>query len=203
MSLTIKSLYKLLKRFIRAYEKETNSIRLQFLRLHAYLNDARLILGDSITLDKKVQISLSAGSTLRIGNNSTIRSYTSIGVKKDASLSIGMNCSINHHSSIGAMKRVEIGDNSMIAPYVTILDWNHRFKSRLKSKREQGYSVGETIIGNDVWIGIHSSVFKGSTIGNGAIIGANCVVRSDILEYHIAINSEVIQIRIEGEPNSD
>lgn len=45
---------------------------------------------------------------------------------------------------------------------------------------------GDTIIGNDVWIGQNVTILPGVHIGDGAIIGANSVVTKDIPPYHIA-----------------
>lgn len=45
---------------------------------------------------------------------------------------------------------------------------------------------GNTIIGNDVWIGQNVTVMPGIHIGDGAIIAANSVVTKDIPAYHIA-----------------
>ncbi|RIJ47428.1 antibiotic acetyltransferase [Maribellus luteus] len=39
---------------------------------------------------------------------------------------------------------------------------------------------GDTIIGNDVWIGMEAIVMPGVTIGDGAIIGARSVVVKDV-----------------------
>lgn len=45
---------------------------------------------------------------------------------------------------------------------------------------------GDTVVGNDVWIGYESLVMPGVTIGNGAIISSRSVVVSDIPAYAIA-----------------
>ena len=45
---------------------------------------------------------------------------------------------------------------------------------------------GDTVIGNDVWIGQNVTVMPGVHIGDGAIIAANSVVVKDIPPYHIA-----------------
>ena len=45
---------------------------------------------------------------------------------------------------------------------------------------------GDTVIGNDVWIGQNVTVLPGVHIGNGAIIGANSVVTKDVPAYHVA-----------------
>ena len=45
---------------------------------------------------------------------------------------------------------------------------------------------GDTVVGNDVWIGQNVTVMPGVHIGDGAVIAANSVVTGDIPAYHIA-----------------
>lgn len=45
---------------------------------------------------------------------------------------------------------------------------------------------GDTVVGNDVWIGQHVTVMPGVHIGDGAIIAANSVVTKDIPAYTVA-----------------
>lgn len=44
---------------------------------------------------------------------------------------------------------------------------------------------GNTIVGNDVWIGYEAVIMPGITIGDGAIIAAKSVVTSDVPPYTI------------------
>jgi virginiamycin A acetyltransferase len=44
-------------------------------------------------------------------------------------------------------------------------------------------SRGDTVIGNDVWIGREAVIMPGVTIGDGAIIGASAVVVRDVAPY--------------------
>ncbi len=44
---------------------------------------------------------------------------------------------------------------------------------------------GDTIIGNDVWIGYEAMIMPGVNIGDGAIIAANSVVTKDVPPYSI------------------
>lgn len=48
---------------------------------------------------------------------------------------------------------------------------------------------GDTIVGNDVWIGQNVTVMPGVHIGNGSIIGAYSVVASDIPPYCVAVGN--------------
>ncbi len=54
---------------------------------------------------------------------------------------------------------------------------------------------GNTVIGNDVWIGQNAVILPGVHIGDGAIIGANSVVGSDIEPYSVAAGNPARPLR--------
>ncbi|MDR1476773.1 MAG: CatB-related O-acetyltransferase [Rickettsiales bacterium] len=54
---------------------------------------------------------------------------------------------------------------------------------------------GDTIIGNDVWIGQNATILPGVHIGDGAIIGLNSVVGSDVEPYTIVAGNPAKPIR--------
>ncbi len=44
---------------------------------------------------------------------------------------------------------------------------------------------GDTVVGNDVWIGSDALILPGVTIGDGAIVAANSVVSRDVAPYAV------------------
>ncbi len=54
---------------------------------------------------------------------------------------------------------------------------------------------GDTVIGNDVWIGQNSTILPGVHIGDGAIIGLNSVVGKDVEPYSIVVGNPARFIR--------
>jgi virginiamycin A acetyltransferase len=48
---------------------------------------------------------------------------------------------------------------------------------------------GDTIIGNDVWIGREAVIMPGVTVGHGAIIGSHAVVAKDVPPYAVAVGN--------------
>lgn len=54
---------------------------------------------------------------------------------------------------------------------------------------------GDTVIGNDVWIGQNSTILPGIHIGDGAIIGMNSTVGSDVPPYTIVAGNPAKEIR--------
>ena len=60
---------------------------------------------------------------------------------------------------------------------------------------------GNTVIGNDMWIGQNAVILPGVHVGDGAIIGANSVVGSDVAPYTIVIGNpaKILRKRFDDE----
>jgi chloramphenicol O-acetyltransferase type B len=57
-------------------------------------------------------------------------------------------------------------------------------------KVKSGFELaGDTIIGNDVWIGSECVIMPGVTIGDGAVIGARAVVTKDVEPYTVVVGN--------------
>jgi virginiamycin A acetyltransferase len=54
---------------------------------------------------------------------------------------------------------------------------------------------GDTIVGNDVWLGYEALVAAGVTIGNGAIVASRAVVSRDVRPYSIVAGNPAVEIR--------
>ncbi|CAH1545646.1 Chloramphenicol acetyltransferase [Vibrio harveyi] len=60
--------------------------------------------------------------------------------------------------------------------------------------------AGDTIIGNDVWIGSEAMIMPGVTIGDGAVIGARSVITKNVEQYSIVVgNNHVVRLRFDEE----
>ena len=69
-------------------------------------------------------------------------------------------------------------------PFYTLDGWDMEAPSA-----EDMPFKGNTVIGNDVWIGQNAVILPGVNIGDGAIIGTNSVVAKDIPPYCIAVGN--------------
>lgn len=56
-------------------------------------------------------------------------------------------------------------------------------------------AAGDTIIGNDVWIGSEAIIMPGVTIGHGAVIGTRALVTKDVEPYAIVGGNPAKPIR--------
>ena len=56
--------------------------------------------------------------------------------------------------------------------------------------------AGDTVIGNDVWIGSEAMIMPGVKIGNGAVIGSRAVITKDVEPYSVVVaNNHVVKQR--------
>ncbi|WP_428076223.1 CatB-related O-acetyltransferase [Candidatus Avelusimicrobium fimicolum] len=62
------------------------------------------------------------------------------------------------------------------------------------SKEELPFK-GDTVVGNDVWIGQNSTILPGVHIGDGAIIGLNSVVTRNVPPYTIVAGNPAKTVR--------
>jgi chloramphenicol O-acetyltransferase type B len=61
---------------------------------------------------------------------------------------------------------------------------------------ELGYlPAGDTVVGNDVWIGAEALIMPGIRIGDGAMIGSRAVVTRDVAPYAIVAGNPAREIR--------
>lgn len=54
---------------------------------------------------------------------------------------------------------------------------------------------GDTVVGNDVWIGTEAMIMPGVTIGDGAVIGARSLVAKDVAPFSIVGGNPAKEIR--------
>ena len=81
-------------------------------------------------------------------------------------------------------------------PFYTLEGW----EMKIPDPAEMPFK-GNTVIGNDVWIGQNAVILPGVHVGDGAIIGANSVVGSDVAPYTIVIGNpaKVLRKRFDDE----
>lgn len=88
-------------------------------------------------------------------------------------LKIGKYCSI----ASGAVFLLG-GNHTHRMDWVTVYPFKGTSKKAYESK-------GDTVVGNDVWIGMEAMVMPGVKIGDGAVVAARSVVTKDIPPYTV------------------
>ena len=99
-----------------------------------------------------------------------------------AKIIIGEGVGLNGTSIVARSRTVRIGNGTMIAPNVTIMDSDFHAQwppeNRLSGPSFENDS--DVTIGTNVWICTQCIILKGVTIGNNSIIGAGTIVTKDI-----------------------
>jgi UDP-3-O-[3-hydroxymyristoyl] glucosamine N-acyltransferase len=139
--------------------------------------------------DKKYLLKITMGRSTRLGRNVLIQG--------SGQLEMGANSFFGDGAVIGVNEKIVIGENVMIAHYVTLRDTDHIFSDMEKPMLNQGVVSAPIIIGDDVWLGHGVIVLKGVTIGRGAIVAAGALVRESVPPYAIVggIPAKIIKYR--------
>jgi maltose O-acetyltransferase len=130
------------------------------------------------------------GENVRVGPN--------IYIGNGAGVEVGSNCHLNKGCFL---RNVKIGSNVMLAPEVYFINNLHRTDSTNIPMIEQGdIDFPQTIVEDDVWIGLRAIIMPGVRIGTGAIVGAGAVVTKDMGSYTIiaGVPAKVIGSRKKG-----
>lgn len=148
------------------------------------------VLGKNIQIPDKVHW-LIRGSKVRVGDNLYFSSGDAVNpigsnlqgaiyVESRASLTIGNDVGMSS-TRMWIHESVTIGDNVKIGACVLITDTDaHPLDYLARRTSNEGTKSAPIEIEDDVWVGAHSIILKGVTIGARSIIGAGSVVTKSI-----------------------
>ncbi len=109
--------------------------------------------------------------------------YHPVVIHTPGALTIGDNTSIAPFVHMWCGAYIEIGSRCMIGSHVAITSLSHDLRV---AEMWKSMVKGKVVIEDDVWIGAHSVVLPGVTIGRGAVVGASSLVVKDIPPYAVA-----------------
>jgi virginiamycin A acetyltransferase len=77
--------------------------------------------------------------------------------------------------------------------------FGHGWEKGFDVKTWEAENRGDTVVGNDVWIGMEAVVMPGVTIGSGSIVAARSVVTHDVPPYAIVAGNgaKVVKMRFD------
>lgn len=121
---------------------------------------------------------------VRIGHDTGIYNGTFFDLDVNGEVIIGNFCTL-----VGAIivtnRRIMIGDYAFIAHEVTIADRSTAVPPGATEHLNPSTGSGEISIGTNAWIGARSILLPGAHIGEGAIVGAACVVGMEVPPFSI------------------
>lgn len=97
-----------------------------------------------------------------------------------AILTLGDGCGLTG-AVVVAAQRVEIGQRVLLGANCTITDTDfHPLDPAARQRDILAGASAPIIIGDDVFVGMHSLILKGVTLGAGCVVGAGSVVTRDV-----------------------
>ncbi len=146
-------------------------------RVRASLNGSRISLS--------AKLYLYPGATLRVGRGVKVMYGCVLSVLPDATLELGDHSALNPGTFVYCADSIKIGTGARVAHYCSILDHDYAISSSGASF-EEGKISSPVVIGKNVWLGAHVMVMKGVSIGDGAVIGAQSMVRRSVPDNTLA-----------------
>jgi acetyltransferase-like isoleucine patch superfamily enzyme len=99
--------------------------------------------------------------------------YTDHGVN----IRVGRNVFINQCCTLTDIGGIEIGDDVMIGPNVSLISSGHPLDPE---RRRREVTAAPITIGRNVWLGAGATVLQGVTVGDDAVVAAGAVVTRDV-----------------------
>ena len=131
-----------------------------------------------------------------LGNNVSIQPYSKLccfnsyaGKEHQPSIRIGNNVFCNRFLTILSAGNLTIGNDTYFGSHVLISNENHGIDPSAGCYGLQELTVSDVHIGNNCWIGDHSIILPGVSIGDYAIVGAGSVVTKSLPSYTISVGN--------------
>jgi len=120
------------------------------------------------------------GGVLTVNGPVTLMYNGTIEVHKNAALNIG-SCCVQSGAVIICAYKMTIGNGCLFSRMCYVSDSDHH-KVMDETGKVTNYPR-ETVIGDNVWVGVKATVMKGAKIKNGSAIGAGAVAGGKIREH--------------------
>jgi len=118
------------------------------------------------------------GRWVHIGDGTKLRAH-------DGTLRIGDKVVFGSDTRVNCQLDIEIGATTLVADWVYIADFDHRFEDLDRPIKDQGIAKAPVRIGPDVWLGTKCTVTRGVSIGRGSVVAAHAVVTRDVPPYQV------------------
>jgi acetyltransferase-like isoleucine patch superfamily enzyme len=118
------------------------------------------------------------GRWVHLGDDNRLRAH-------EGTLRIGDKSVFGRDNTVNCYLDVEFGPRCIVADWVYVCDFDHRFDDVHLPIKDQGLVKSPVRVGADVWVGVKASVLRGAQIGAGSVLAAHTVARGTIPPYSI------------------
>lgn len=142
----------------------------------------KVFIGDHVAFDDYVVIDARGADGKIVIEDGVLISRNTVVRARNGTITIGSHADVGTNCILATDSQLQIGKYALIAAYTYVTaGGNHNYADLSVPMARQGFtSKGGVVIGDDVWIGSHTTVMDGVTIGAGAIIGSHSLVNKDL-----------------------
>ena len=133
--------------------------------------------------------------SIAIGKRFTALQNTVLEFNNTANIKIGNYCLLSYGVVMAVKGDLVMGDYVMVGEYSSIRDYTHDYSVSTIPMISSEEIISPIKIGNNVWIGRGCIILPGTTIEDGVVIGANSVVKGNLLADSIYAGAPAIFIK--------
>ena len=139
---------------------------------------------------------LVVGPWSHLGDDNKLRAH-------EGQLTVGAKVVMGRDNVVNTYLDVEIGDASILADWIYVCDFDHRYDRLDVPIKDQGIVKSPTRIGADVWVGEKATVLRGVDVGRGSVVASHCLVNRDVPPFSIAVGVPVRVVKSRLAPGVD
>ncbi|MDQ1585508.1 MAG: hypothetical protein QOH80_873 [Actinomycetota bacterium] len=135
------------------------------------------------------------GRWVHLGDDNRLRAH-------EGTLRLGDKSVFGRDNTVNCYLDIEFGARSMVADWVYVCDFDHRFDDVTVPIKDQGIEKAPVRVGPDVWVGVKATLLRGTTIGQGSVVAAHAVVRGTVPPYSVVagVPGRVVRTRGSADP---
>jgi acetyltransferase-like isoleucine patch superfamily enzyme len=115
---------------------------------------------------------------------------------------IGDNVYVGHFTVLDGSERLTIGEGTQISAWAGVLTHSSHVAIRLYGRHyldvpeadKKGYRLAPVTIGKYVFVGVGAKILAGVTIGDGALVSPNSIVRDDVEPFMIVAGDPAVVV---------
>lgn len=123
----------------------------------------------------RLHLEIAPQAKIRLGERIQNRGALYLVCGQTGKMQVGSHVYFNTNCSVSCMGEIQIGDYCKIGNNTVIVDHDHNYRNQ-----DSEYLVGSIFIGSRVWIGANCTILRGAHIGDGCVIAAGSIVKTDV-----------------------
>lgn len=137
--------------------------------------------GEAAISDMKTRSSIVTQGNLIFKGKANLGKGTRMIILPKGNFTIGKKFLVTGNSSFRVYRNVIIGDDCLFSWDILIMDYDGHRIYNIESEKINDVK-NPIIIGNHVWIGCKSTIWKGAIIPNNSVIGMGAMITKELME---------------------